>query len=303
MINLSNYNQNFHDTQELLTLLRKPQISFNDMASFFGTLVQTGKNNLFFNKVNAQDQETHYSLIDYVWAKLSEQLLKLGVGAEIITTYQLMLLKKIETDYYKRVVLEKKQLLLDRFSEKELNEFYEALEKSDDKIIDCSVFEGLLINAICHQDDVSLLFFLNEPYTFLPVSKEILTAVSKTPECLDYQKYMKKPHFCISINDILEDLLNNCDTKEVKIENFRAVLSENEYKAIQIIRENYKGLKSVLINTKDDQFQRIEATKTKITKAQAFFNHRFKKGDYRSIRIEAVDGKTTYFEEIIKYKL
>lgn len=304
MITLNKYSGNFQDGHELIKELRRPIFSANQMASQIEDYSELDNKNLLWNKIQNQDiQKSYNHIVHYLWAKMAEQLYGLGVRSETIKIFRAILSAEIDQKLYQRTILEKRQVLLDQFTESELDEFYNAVEKYDGKIIDCNFFELLLINAICHKDDVSILFFLNEPYTCLPISREILTAFAYNSEASEYQQYLKKPHFCISINDMLDRFLENGNSTSGKDSIYRAVLTEKEHDAVQIIRENYKDLKSVLIKTKDDQFQKIEVTKTKRLSAQKFFTQRFKKADYKSVRVEVVDGKTSYIEEIIKYKL
>lgn len=303
MIDLSKYKQNFEEAQNLVAELKQPRFTSSKMATLIDNFSILENNDLFFSKVKDQVQEINYNLVDCIWAKLIEQLLQMRVRPEIIKIYQSILSEKIEQNFFKQVVLERKEIIVGQFSEAELDEFLKAIEECEDNVIELSVLELLLLNAICHQDDVSVLFFLSEPYNCFPVSREILTAYSQNTEGLDYQKYFKKPHYCAPINHVLDELFESGNAKEDKNLNFRAVLTESEHTAIQIIRENYKDLKSVLIKTREDQFQKIEVTKTKRAKMQTFFHQRFKKGDYKSVRVEVVDGKTSYIEEIKKYKL
>lgn len=303
MITLNKYSENFQDGYELIKELRRPIFSANQMASQIEDYSELHNKNLLWDKTQNQDIQNSYPIVSSLWAKMAEQLYVLGVKTETIKIFRAILSAEIDQKLYQRTILAKRQVFLDQFTEAELDAFYNAVEKYDGNIIDCTFFELLLINAICYKDEVSILFFLNEPYTCLPVSREILTAFAGNSDDFEYQQNLKKPHFCISINDMLDRFLESGNSAISKDQIYRAVLTQKEHDAVQIIRENYKDLKSVLIKTRDDQFQKIEVTKTKRLSAQKFFSQSFKKADYKSVRVEVVDGKTSYIEEIKKYKL
>ena len=86
-------------------------------------------------------------------------------------------------------------------------------------------------------------------------------------------------------------------------ERFTSILSEQEHNALKLIRKNYKSLKEIKIKTKNAELDRIELKTTKKAHAESMIIEHFKKGDYKSINIEAIDGKVIYIEETEKYKL
>lgn len=303
MITLSRYYYNFKDAHELVAALRKPRFLKTEMDLSEGDFYHFKQNDLLWKSDDGGLGPINYSYIDYTWAKLVNHLLHFGFSFDAIKIFKHNLSKKVDNDLFKKAVKEKREVLLKYISNAELNEFYSSLEQDDSHIIYLSLFESLLLNAISHNDNVSILFFRSEPYFCIPISREILMACEQSSDSERYYEYLNKTHVSITINDIIASFINN-DLSNIDVSsNVRSIVSEREHNLLKIIRTNYTGLKSILVKTQDDKFQMIETTTTKKTKAESMVIQHFKKGDYKSIRIEAVDGKTAYIEEIKKYKL
>lgn len=184
-----------------------------------------------------------------------------------------------------------------------MNRFNNEIENEVEEENPITAFESLILNVVNHNDIVNLLFFHNKPHFYVPISGEILKEFEQRPEASEYFEYLKESHVSISINEITKSFINNDIPSERRIEKFTSILTEQEYNALKLIRKDYKNLKSVLITTKDNQLNRIELKTVKKANAESMFIHRFKKGDYKSMHIETVDGKVVYITDTEKHKL
>ena len=198
---------------------------------------------------------------------------------------------------------EKRDLLLEYYTEEELNSFTDEIQGEVDNDEPITAFEGLILNVVNHNDIVSLLFYHNRPHFYVPLSGEILKEFEQRPEASELFEYLKESHVSISIHEITKSFINNDIPEEKRSERFKSILTEQEHIVLKIIRKDYKNLKSVLITTKDNQLNKIEVTRTKKVKAENMLIQYFKKGDYKSIDIKTVDGRVTYIGDTTKYKL
>lgn len=303
MIELKNYYKNFEANEDLFNILHEPRFLKTEMDVVYDDFVRWENNGLLWGKYEQKHQQRKYSYIDYTWVKLVEQLRQFGFDYDIIKTFKCSLSETFDDDFFKLVQKEKREQLLERFTEKELDDFFQEIDKKENDERPTTAFEGLILNVLNYNDTVSLLFFHNKPHKYVPVSSEILKEFEQRSEESEYFEYLKTSHVSISINEITKTFVNYNISKEKRSEKFTSILTEQEHNVLKIIRKDYKNLKSVLITTKNNQLNMIEITRTKKVKAENMLIQHFKKGDYKSIDIKTVDGRVTYIGDTTKYKL
>ncbi|RZN83327.1 MAG: hypothetical protein EVB11_05055 [Winogradskyella sp.] len=303
MINLKDYYKNFEANNELFEILREPRFKKTEMDVIYDDFVRWEKNGLLWGEFGKKSHQREYSYVYYTWVKLVEQLRQFGFNYEIIKTFKCSLSDTLDRDFYRLAIKEKRELLLEHFTEEELNRFNDEIENEVEEENPITAFESLILNVVNYNDIVNLMFFHNKPHFYVPISGEILKEFEQRSEASEYFEYLKESHVSISINEITKRFINNDIPSERRIEKFTSILTEQEYNALKLIRKDYKNLKSALITTKDNQLNRIELKTVKKANAESMFIHRFKKGDYKSMHIETVDGKVVYITDTEKHKL
>lgn len=303
MIQSDNYYLKFEDNPELFDSLRKPMFLKTELDVVYDDFVRWENNGLLLENNIEHNSQRRYSYVEYTWVKLVEQLRNFGFDYSIIKSFKDFLNGAVDDEFYELVIKERREELLEYYTEEEINKGLIKDDNAEGNSNDPTFFEGFIINAINYNDVVSLLFFHNTPSFCVPVSAEVLKEIAKHPENSEYMEFMKKSHVSISINEIIKKFVIPNEVGDIKLQKFTSILSTEEHELLKVIRKHYKGLKTVFITTKDDQLHRIETTNTKKAKAESMLIHHFKRGDYKSIKTIAVDGKATYIEETRKYKL
>lgn len=303
MINLKVHYLNFEANEELFRILREQRFKKTEMDIVYDDFVRWEKNGLLWRDYRDKDSQREYSYVDYTWAKLVAQLRQFGFDYGIIRTFKCSLSETLDNDFYRFMIEEKRELILERYSQEELDEFMESLEKGNDEDEPVTAFEAQILNVVNHNDAVSLLFFNDTPHFYVPVSGEVLREFEQRPEASEYFGYLKKSHVSISINEITKSFIKNDLSPKDRSEKFTSILSEQEHNALKLIRKNYRKLKEIKIVTKNTELDRIELTTTKKARAESMIIEHFKKGDYKSISIEAVDGKVVHIGDTKKHKL
>lgn len=303
MIQSSNYYLKFEENPELFDKLRKPMFLKTELDVVYDDFVRWENSGLLLENEIEYNSQRRYSYVEYTWVKIVEQLRNFGFDYEIIKSFKESLNIGFGDEFYELVLKEKREELLEYYTEEQINKGFTKDDDAQGNSNDPTFFEGFIINVINYNDTVSLLFFHNTPHFCVPVSAEVLKEMEKQPENSKYMEYMKTSHVSISINEIVKKFVVPDVTENGKLQKFTSILSSEEHELLKIIRKHYRGLKEILITTKDNQLHIIEATNIKKAKAESMLIHHFKKGDYKSIKTVAVDGKAVYIEETKKYKL
>nr|WP_321230248.1 hypothetical protein [uncultured Psychroserpens sp.] len=305
MISQNKYHLNFKDAYLLLTELRRDSFLKTELDVLYDDFVRWEKNDLLWVKDNI---ETHaqrkYNYIEYTWVKIVEQLRVYGFSYEKIAEYRPFLSQVIDSELFHETFEIKKEEIINVLGKNQVDEFSKNRAQINiSEVIHISMFELLIINAIAYNDLVSLLFYSDMPGFCFPLSGEVYKEMEKDPDNSEMTNLLEKSHVSISLSEIIKRFVKDDIPKNSKSNKFSSILSEKEHNVLKIIRKDYKGLKSVTIKTKDNELHKIEVTTTKKAKAESRLIQSFKKDDYVSIRVEAVDGKITYYENTQKYKL
>jgi DNA-binding transcriptional MerR regulator len=298
MIFSSKYYLNYNYNPELFKKLRNPIFLKTELDVIYNDFVRWENSGLLLDKEVKINTQRKYSYVEYTWVKVVEQLRKFGFDYDFIKTFKDVLDVRIDDEFYKFLIKEKRDELLEFYTEEEINK---GVGNSTDD--DPTFFEAFIINVINYNDIVSILFFHDKPGFCVPFSSETIKEFEKRNANSEYMEYMKMSHVSVSLNEIVKKFVINDIDKTLNSEKFTSILSSEEHSFLKIVRKKYKNLKSIRVKFKDNKMSFLEVKTIKKAKAESRLLEYIKKGDYLSIEIEAVDGNIVNFENTQKYKL
>ncbi|GAA0739299.1 hypothetical protein GCM10009431_08170 [Gaetbulibacter jejuensis] len=273
------------------------------MDIVYDDFVRWENSGLLWDVKGGKHDHRQYSYVHYAWATLVAKLRQYGFDYDIIRTFKCSLSETLDNDFYRLALKEKRELLLEHFSEDELKRLEKEIDNEDEDKELVMAFEGFIVNVINHNDVVSLLFYHGRDHFYVPVSGEVLKEFEQRPEASEYFEYFRQSHVSISINEITQSFINNDLPPKDRSKQFTSILSEQEHNALKLIRKNYRSLKEATITTLDNQLNKIDLTMVKKNNAENLFIQYFKKGDYKTLEIKAVNGKVVYVTDKETHKL
>lgn len=242
--------------------------------------------------------------MDYSRLKVVEQLRNYGFNFSAIEENLKGLSEVIDSELFFKCFAAKKEDIIELYDKEIVAEYLKSKEDVDiAELLNLSVFEMLILNAIMYNDIVSILFFSDFPGLFFPISGEVYKVVGNDPEGQEYLEFLERTHLSISISQIIKKFVEDDLSKEKKGKKFKSVLSEDEYNLLKIVRKKYNDLKKITIRFQSNEMKLIEVSTTKKTTVESRLLEHIKKGDYLSIQIESENGNIVNFENTQKIKL
>jgi hypothetical protein len=304
MISSKSFANNPNAAEALFDLLRERVFLKTELDIVYSDLVNWERYNLV--SIGGDSDKGDWkklNYIEYTWVKIIQELRQYGFTYDEILLYKAELFKHITLGELKEASrIDSKNL------EQQLG--YEALEKLDaisdsdydkDLMIDISVFEGSMVNAIISGEKWSFLFFKEIPGFCFPISTEVFRGFDLINKPEIPMELLSKTFLSVSLSDIISNFL--VDGENSFQERTISILTKNEHKLLKQIRKGYSDIKSVKIRFKNNQMDMIEVTSIKKVKLESRLLEHIKKGDYQTISIDTVDGKIVNFENTQKIKL
>jgi hypothetical protein len=239
--------------------------------------------------------------IEYVWITIIKELRDFGFSYSDIKQVKAEMFKNIKVgqliDAISQVDEEKLEIINTLDKNKILNE-----KGAIDRNLEIMTLLELLIHGNIINADPTIFFVSkSNPNNVIPMSKEVIEGYIQIGNYDDIITMLFQDNFCsISLNKIINKFCVNTDHNTVS---FSTILNENEKKLLKVIRKNTQSLKYINVIFKDGDMDRIEVATIKKTHLESRLIDHIKKGDYKKITIDTVDGNIVNFENIEKIKL
>lgn len=241
------------------------------------------------------------SYFEYVWVKMIEELRQYGFNYDEINLIKGSLHHVFTVKELQKAMADDVENLNKNISEIDIKNtinYLESLEPTQS--IGLTNFEAMICNVIIKAEHFSLFFSKENPEIFIPFSIETNRGfeIIDAPDLV--QNFLKKSFFSISLSGIISNFLREGDGSFE--DRTTTIISKEEHKLINYVRKHYMNLKSVTIKYKDNKMAFIELKTTKKVKLESRLLEHIKKGDYKNISINTVDGEIVNFEntQIIK---
>ena len=122
MIQSSNYYLKFEENPELFEKLRAPIFLKTELDVVYDDFVRWEKYGLLLESQVEINAQRKYNYVEYTWVKVVEQLRNFGFDYEIIKSFKESLNIKFDDEFYEIIVKEKREELLEYYTEEEINE-------------------------------------------------------------------------------------------------------------------------------------------------------------------------------------
>ncbi|MBT6439290.1 MAG: hypothetical protein HOK72_06255, partial [Flavobacteriales bacterium] len=184
---------------------------------------------------------------------------------------------------------------------------YIRKEKNNPSTIDfltkkLTYLELCIIMLISYNKNCVIHFYKYTDGEFMIFSELFEDELSKNPENLkSYLNQIQKTHLSVSLNEILSQFIKVDDNGE-KIFTSQ-LLSKDEYKIIQHIRNKSKDIKSISIKLIDGKPYRIDIKKEKKVSIESKILSLIKSKSYSKIELEIENGNIVFSCNTEKIKL
>jgi len=231
-------------------------------------------------------KKTAISFVQYVWIKMVEALIKYGFSYDDIRSIRVRLSQKLhfELNYNQKIAKNKALHTSNNHKEGYITEL-----------------EKLVMSSITDKNNYTFFFYKDAPEDYFVFDDSLLDMFVEFNEEHKLREKFNKDHFSFSFYKIFEPFLSN-DIDSFKTKSI-SILSNEESKALRMIRRNYNELKSITIRFNQSKPTHLEIKTTKQVTAESRIMEHIQKRDYSTIVIQTVDGSVVNFENTKKYKL
>jgi DNA-binding transcriptional MerR regulator len=260
--------------------LHKPEFSIKDIG-----ISHKQVNNwrvqevLLSNEAKGRRGQNPFSMMDYIWLRMLENLREIGVHIPIIKKAREELLSKAPID---EVLFTTERV--DNRKEEEIDNTTEWL----------SVFDFFVINAISQKENLAI--FIDEEGQAYPYSASDPLAWL---EAADLKSLMQRPFVSVSISEIIKEIV---DLGEEQDDDRRLILiSEEEREVLDLIRNGELTDLHIRFDA-SHEIELIEATRQEKIELKNRFMDVITREGYQDISFTTQRGKVVQFKNTTKIK-